>query len=138
MRSLSHFVFRHRWLVIGVWVALTLIGVVTSGHLADRWYQSSAVPGAPAYETGQRALASFGAGVRSPDVVVVKGDVSAVDGALERAAASMPGALAGNTYTAGGDTAYGLVYPPGQASFDKLSDAERMRAAAAVGLPAGT
>ncbi|WP_064750341.1 MMPL family transporter [Solirubrobacter soli] len=138
MRSLAHFVFRHRWFVIGVWVVLTLVGVVTSGRLADRWYQSSAVPGAPAYETGQRALAEFGAGVRSPNVVVVHGDVASVDGALQRAAASMPGALAGKTYSAGDDTAYGLVYPPGQASFDKLSDAERMRAAAAVGLPAGT
>jgi RND superfamily putative drug exporter len=137
MRSLAHFVFRHRWLVIGVWIVLTLIGVVTSGHLSDRWYQSSAVPGAPAYETGQRALSAFGAGVRSPNVVVVRGDVHAIDGALERAAATMPGALTGATYTAG-ETAYGLVYPPGQASFDKLSDAERMRAAAARGVPVGT
>src|SRR4051794_17409288 len=139
MSSLARFVFRHRWPVIGVWIALTLLGAVLSGKLSSRWYQSSAVPGAPAYEAGQRTLAAFGAGVRSPDVVVVRGDVSALDGALRRAAAAMPGARVGAAHTsADGRTAFGIVYPPGQASFDRLSDAEPMRAAAARGLPAGT
>ena len=51
----------------------------------------------------------------------------------------MPGARTGAAHTsADGRTAFALVYPPGQASFDRLSDAERMRAAAARGLPAGT
>ena len=137
MTNLAHFISRHRWPVIGVWIVLTLLGAGLSGKLSSRWSQSSAVPGAPAYEAGQRTLAAFGAGVRSPNVVVVRGDVSAIDGALRRAAAAMPGALTGATYTAG-DTAYGLIYPPGQASFDRLSEAERVRAAAARGLPAGT
>jgi RND superfamily putative drug exporter len=137
MRSLAVFISRHRWAVIGAWVLLALVGAVTAGRLSDRWYQQSAVPGAPAYETGQRALAAYGAGVRSPNVVVVRGDVSALDGALRRAAATMPGALTGPAHVAG-DTAYALVYPPGQASFDRLANAERMRDAAARGLPAGT
>jgi RND superfamily putative drug exporter len=137
MRSLALFISRHRWSVIGAWVVLTLVGAVTAGKLSDRWYQQSAVPGAPAYEAGQRLLDRFGAGVRSPNVVVVHGDVRALDGALARAAATMPGALTGPSHVAG-DTAFALVYPPGQASFDRLSNAEHMRAAAARGLPAGT
>src|SRR3954470_18045894 len=139
MRSLALFVSRHRWLVIGAWIVLTLVGAVTAGRLSDRWYEGTAVPGAPAYEAGQRALHTFGAGVRSPNVVVVQGDVDATGAAVRRAAATMPGALVGASHlSTDGRTAYGIVYPPGQASFDRLSDAERVRAAAARGLPAGT
>src|SRR3954470_21932424 len=139
MRSLALFVSRHRWLVIGAWIVLTLVGAVTAGRLSDRWYEGTAVPGAPAYEAGQRALHTFGAGVRSPNVVVVQGDVEATGAAVRRAAATMPGALVGASHlSADGRTGYALVYPPGQASFDRLSDAERMRAAAARGLPSGT
>ncbi len=124
--------------MIGVWVVLTLVGAVTARSLCrTAGPRAPRCRAPPAYESGQRALATFGAGVRSPNVVVVHGDAYALGGALRRAAATMPGALTGATYTAG-QTAYGLVYPPGQASFDRLSDAERMRAAAARGLPAGT
>src|SRR4051812_12876417 len=108
MSSLARFVFRHRWPVIGVWIALTLLGAVLSGKLSSRWYQSSAVPGAPAYEAGQRTLAAFGAGVRSPDVVVVHGDVSALDGALRRGAGAEAPAPRGAGPPAGG----GRTGPP--------------------------
>ena len=56
---------------------------------------------------------------------------------LRRAAATMPGRAHGRDVHGADRHAYVLVYPPGQASFDRLSDAERMRAAAARGLPAG-
>ena len=60
--------------MIAVWIVLTLVGAVASGQLSTRWYQSSAVPGQPAYEAGQRALDAFGAGVRAPNVVVFHSD----------------------------------------------------------------
>jgi uncharacterized membrane protein YdfJ with MMPL/SSD domain len=66
LARLARFTSRHRRLVIGAWVALTLVGVVASGDLKSRWDQSPAVPGQPAYEAGQRALHEFGAGVRAP------------------------------------------------------------------------
>src|SRR3954451_6047817 len=139
MPTFARFISRHRWPVIGVWIVLTLIGVVTSGRLSDRWYQGSAVPGAPAYEASQRTLDTFGAGVRAPNVIVVSGEVDEIGPAVRRAAATMPGARTGAAHTsADGRTAYALAYPPGQASFDRTSQAERMRAAAARGLPAGT
>ena len=59
--------------MIGVWVVLTIVGAVASGQLDSRWYQSSPVPGAPAYEAGQRSLEAFGAGDRAPNVVVFHG-----------------------------------------------------------------
>src|SRR5581483_1636242 len=51
---LAHFTTRYRWPVIAVWLVLTVIGVVAAGGLSTRWYQSTAIPGKPAYETGQR------------------------------------------------------------------------------------
>src|SRR6476620_11133144 len=92
LARLALLVARHRWPVIGVWVALTLVGVVASGKLSGRWYQSAAVPGEPAYEAGQRALAASGAGVRSPNVVVFHttgdaGKSAPIEQAMQRAAA---------------------------------------------------
>src|SRR6185312_17417862 len=70
LARLGHFTARYRWPVILVWVVLTLVGGVAAGKLSTRWYQSTAIPGKPAYETGQRELKVFGAGVRVPNVVV--------------------------------------------------------------------
>ena len=139
---LALFVTRHRKAVIALWLVLTLVGAVASGQLSTRWYQSSAVPGQPAYEAGQRSLEAFGAGVRAPNVVVVHSDGEALAHlapALQRAAATMPGARTGAPHASDdGHTAFALVYPPGQASFALTSQAEDLRAAAQQDLPAGT
>ena len=150
LARLARFTASHRWPVIGVWIALTLFGAVASGKLSGRWYQSSAVPGGPAYEAGQRTLAASGAGVRAPDVVVfhTAGDATksaAIRQAMERTAAVMPGARTSSYYSTKDGmyvshdrhTTFQVVYPPGQASFDRLSQANRVRAAARAGLPAG-
>src|SRR5881398_4243894 len=94
---LAQFTARYRWPVIGVWIGLTLFGGFAAGQLSSRWYQSLAVPGKPAYEASQRTLHALGAGVRAPNVVVLHsaGDVTksrAVEQAMQRAAATMPGA----------------------------------------------
>src|SRR5581483_65975 len=148
---LAHFTARHRWPVIGVWLVLTVIGGVAAGKLSSRWYQSFSIPGKQAYEASQRTLKTFGVGVRPPNVVVfhTAGDATksvAIEQAMRRAAATMPGALTSSYFStrdplyvsADRHTAFLEVYPPGRASFDTKSGANRMRAAAAVGLPAGT
>jgi RND superfamily putative drug exporter len=148
MRSLALFTARHRRSVIGVWILLTIVGVVASGQLSSRWFQSSTVPGAPAYEAGQETLAAFGTGVRAPNVLVFRGagDVThdrAIERAVQRAVDVMPGARASSYFSTGSPTyvsrdrhtTFAVVYPPGQAAFDRLSDATRMRAAAASALP---
>src|SRR5207237_7004040 len=66
---LAHFTARYRWPVIAAWIVLTLVGGVAAGKLSTRWYQSTAVPGKPAYEGSQRTLKALGAGVRPPNVV---------------------------------------------------------------------
>ncbi len=147
---LAHFIARHRWQVIGVWVVLTLFGAVAAGQLSSRWYQSLAVPGKPAYEASQRTLAALGVGVRAPNVVVFRssGDATrsrAIERAMQRAAATMPGARTSSYFSTRSPlyvsrdrhTTFEEVYPPGPGGLDKKSGAEKMRAAAASGLPAG-
>ena len=150
LARLALIVSRHRWKVIGAWVLLTIVGAVAAGQLDSRWYQRSPVPGAPAYEAGQRSLEAFGVGDRSPNVVVFRGagDVTKqpeVRRAVERAVATEPGARSSSFFSTGDrqyvsadrHTTFAVVYPPGPAGFDVLSGAERMRAAAQAGLPAG-
>jgi RND superfamily putative drug exporter len=142
---------RYRWLVIGAWIALTVFGGFAAGQLSTRWYQSTAVPGKPAYETGQQTLTTFGAGVRTPNVVVFhssSGDVTkvpAVRAAMARVATANPGALTSSFFSTGSlayvstdrQTTFEEVYLPGRAGVDRQSGAVAMRAAAAVGLPSG-
>ena len=151
LARLTHLVTRHRWLVIGTWIVLTIFGAYAAGQVSKRWYQSFSIPGKSAYEANQRTLKSFGTGVRPPNVVVfhTSGDATKSDAiklAMQRAAATMPGARTssyfstGNTMYVSADrhTIFEEVYPPGIAKFDTKSGAESMRAAAAKGLPAGT
>src|SRR5438105_3676487 len=96
---LARFTARHRWPVIGVWIVLTVLGGVAAGKLSSRWYQSFSIPGKPAYEASQRTLKALGVGVRPPNVVVfhTAGDATrskAIEQAMRRAAAALPGALA--------------------------------------------
>ncbi len=151
LARLTHVITRHRWLVIGVWAVLTIFGAFAAGQDSKRWYQSFSIPGKPAYEANQRTLKSFGTGVRPPNVVVfhTSGDATksaAIKLAMQRAAATMPGARTSSFFSTGNSmyvsadrhTIFEEVYPPGIAKFNTTSGAEAMRAAAAKGLPAGT
>ena len=150
LTALTHRIVRHRWLVIGTWLALTLFGGFAAGQLSSRWYTATAIPGQPAYEASQRALATLGVGDRVPTVVVVRtaGDATrstAVSQAMDRAAAAVPGAFTSSFFSTGSllyvsadrHTAFEMVYPPGRAAVDVPSDANAIRTAAAAGLPAG-
>ncbi|MDQ2750975.1 MAG: MMPL family transporter, partial [Actinomycetota bacterium] len=148
---LAHVILRYRWVVIGAWIALTLFGGFAAGQLSSRWFQSTSVPGQPAYETGQQTLKIFGAGVRPPNVVVfhsASGDVTevaAVRTAMAQVATAYPGALTSSFFSTGSrayvstdrHTTFEEVYLPGRAGVDRLSGAAQMRAVAALGLPAG-
>jgi RND superfamily putative drug exporter len=147
---LAHFITRHRWPVIAVWVVLTIFGGVAAGKLSKRWYQSFSIPGKPAYEASQRTLHSFGVGVRPPNVVVfhTPGDATKtpeIEQAMKRAAATMPRALTSSYFSTHNlmyvsrdrHTTFMNVYPPGSPKFSTTSGAKEMRAAAASGLPSG-
>jgi putative drug exporter of the RND superfamily len=150
LARLAHFTARHRLRVIAVWVVLTLVGGVAAGKLSSRWYQSFSIPHKSAYEASQRALHAFGAGVRPPNVVVfhTDGDATksvAIQRAMTRAAATMPGALTSSYFSTHNDmyvsrdrhTTFLEVYPRGSPNFSSTSGAKKMRTAAAAGLPAG-
>jgi putative drug exporter of the RND superfamily len=151
LARLGHLTTRYRWPVILLWVVLTLIGGVAAGKLTTRWYQSTAIPGKPAYETGQRTLKAFGAGVRTPNVVVfhsASGDVTksaAVRAAMGRVDKANGAALTSSYFSTHSrayvsrdqHTTFQEVYLPGRAGVDKKSGAVKMRAVAAAGLPAG-
>jgi RND superfamily putative drug exporter len=150
LTRLAHGIMRHRWLVIGVWVFLTLFGVFATGKVADRWYTATAIPGQPAYEASQRALHELGVGDRTPTVVVFHSsdDVTkstAIEHAMQRAATAVPGAFTSSFFTTGSNiylsndrhTAFQMLYPRGAEGVNVLSGAKDIRAAAATGLPAG-
>jgi uncharacterized membrane protein YdfJ with MMPL/SSD domain len=45
LAPLAHFVHRHRLLVVGVWVALTLFGAFGAQQVSKRWFESFSIPG---------------------------------------------------------------------------------------------
>jgi RND superfamily putative drug exporter len=150
LTRLAHLTIRYRWPMIAGWIALTLFGAFAAGRVSTRWSQSVSIPGKPAYEASQRTLKALGAGARAPSVVVfhMSGDATrstAIERAMQRAAATMPGARTSSYFSTGarmyvsrdGHTTFEEIYPPGPAGFDATKGAERMRAAAAHGLPAG-
>ena len=150
LARLAHLVARHRWAVIGIWIALTLFGGFAAGQVSKRWFQSFSIPGKSAYEANQRTLKAFGTGVRPPNVVVfqTKGDATSSDAiraAMQRAAKVNPGALVSSYFSTGSlayvsrdrHTTFMEIHPPGLAKFDTKSGAAATRSAAAAGLPAG-
>src|SRR6516225_9238665 len=131
LARLTHWITRHRWLVIGVWIVLTLFGAYAAGQVSKRWYQSFSIPGKSAYEANQRTLKAFGTGVRPPNVVVyhTSGDATksaAIQASMARAAAVQPGARTSSWFTTHNPmyvskdrhTTFENVYPAGIAKFD--------------------
>src|SRR4029453_4131298 len=150
LARLAHFTARHRWPVIVVWVVLTLVGGVAAGKRSPPGDHGFSIPHKSAYEASQRSLHAFGAGVRPPNVVVfhTDGDATksvAIQQAMKRAAATKPGALTSSYFSTHNEmyvsrdrhTTFLEVYPRGSPNFSSTSGAEKLRTAAAAGLPAG-
>jgi RND superfamily putative drug exporter len=147
---LAHLVARNRRKVIAAWIVLTLFGAFAAGQVSKRWYQSFSIPGKSAYEANQRTLHAFGTGVRPPDVVVfhTSGDATksaAIPTAMRRAGSVMPGSRTSSYFSTHDPmyvsrdrhTTFEEIYPPGPATFSTTSEATKVRAAAARGLPSG-
>src|SRR5215510_13074369 len=78
LAQLAHFVMRHRRLVAGTWIALTIFGAFAATEVSKRWLEQFSIPGYSAYEANQRTLHTFGSGAQAPNIAVirVKGDVT--------------------------------------------------------------
>src|SRR3989441_10615009 len=96
LADLAHWIVRHRRIVIGAWIVLTLFGVFSAQQVSKRWFESFSIPGYSAYEANQRTLKTFGSGEQAPLVAVFhsSGDVTKASGiknAIAQAAAVNPG-----------------------------------------------
>jgi putative drug exporter of the RND superfamily len=150
LARLAHLINRRRYVVIGVWIVLTIFGAYAAGAVSKRWFQSFSIPGKSAYEANQRTFKTFGTGVRPPNVVVfhTSGDATrndAIRQAMQRVSDANPAARTSSYFSTHNlmyvssdrHTTFMEVYPAGLAKFDSKSGADAMRKLAAKGLPAG-
>ncbi|HEX5449398.1 MAG TPA: MMPL family transporter [Gaiellaceae bacterium] len=150
LARLAHLIARHRWKVIGAWIALTLFGGFAAGQVSKRWYQSFSIPGKSAYEASQRELKAFDTGVRPPNVVVyhTTGDATtndAIKASMQDVAKAYPNARTSSYFTTHQSmyvsrdkhTTFMEVYPPGTPKFSSKSNAKSMQRLARSTLPAG-
>src|SRR5438105_15722462 len=70
LAALAHQIVRHRRLVIGTWIVLTVFGAFSASQVSKRWFESFSIPGYSAYEANQRTLHTFGTGEQAPLVAV--------------------------------------------------------------------
>jgi RND superfamily putative drug exporter len=149
--GLARFVIRHRRLVVGTWIGLTLVGIVAASKLSDRWFQSFSIPGFSAYEANQRTLKTFGSGEQAPLIVVAStrnGDVTEVPNlnrAIDATANVIRGSRVGSWFATHNDmylskdrrTMVATIYPPGNASFSSVPPIAQARAALKKVTPGG-
>src|SRR4051794_30990184 len=150
MTSLARIVLRHRKLVVGIWLLLTLFGMYSAQRVSSRWFESFSIPGYSAYEANQRTLKSLGSGEAAPLVAVVTapGDVTKTPGvaaALQAAAAASPGARTSSYFTTGSNmyvskdrhTTFAEIFRTGTPGFSTSIGDVPTRAALRQALPAG-
>jgi RND superfamily putative drug exporter len=147
---LAHVVHRHRWLVIGIWIVLTMFGAFSAGQVSKRWFESFSIPGYSSYEANQRTLKAFGTGEQAPLVAVFhsSGDVTKATGiknAIAAAAKVNPGSRVSSFWSTGsrayvskdGHTAFAEIYPSGTPGFNSTTHIKQVRASLKAATPAG-
>jgi putative drug exporter of the RND superfamily len=131
LTGVTHWALRHKRLVIGFWLVLTILGMAFSRKAADALSQEYSLPGHQSYETNTLITSEYGGGGdSSPLVAVVKLPAGAtansptvtaaldlVTGRIERA---VPGSRVASYATArdsafvsrDGRTTFVIDYPP--------------------------
>src|SRR5436309_3999089 len=150
LASLAHLIVRHRRVVIGAWVVLTLFGAYSASQVSKRWFESFSIPGYSAYEANQRTLKTFGTGEQAPLVAVFRssGDVTKAAGiadAIAAAAKVNPGSRVSSYWSTGsqayvskdGHTTFAEIYPPGTPTFSSSVHIDQVRAQLKAATPAG-
>jgi len=150
LARLAHVIVRHRKLVIGVWIVLTLFGAFSAGQVSKRWFQSFSIPGYSAYETNQKTLKIFGQGEQAPLIAVFQtsGDVTKATGipkAVAAAAAVNPGSRTASYFSThsrlyvskDGHTTFATIYPPGTPTFSSSTHIDQTRAKLKAATPTG-
>jgi putative drug exporter of the RND superfamily len=150
LAGLARAIMRHRRLVAGGWIVLTIFGAFSAKQVSDRWLEQFSIPGFSAYEANQRTLKTFGTGEQSPNIAVVrvKGDVTksaAARQTLARVAEEFPRFRTSSYFTTGSlayvssdrHTAFATFYPPGRPSFSSDAHFKDIRAALKRAAPPG-
>jgi uncharacterized membrane protein YdfJ with MMPL/SSD domain len=83
LARLARVIMRHRRIVAGGWIVLTVFGAFSAQQVSSRWLEQFSIPGFSAYEANQRALRAFGTGAQAPNIAVVR-----VEGDVTRSAAA--------------------------------------------------
>jgi putative drug exporter of the RND superfamily len=150
LAQLARFVMRHRRLVAGTWIALTIFGAFSAAQVSKRWLEQFSIPGFSAYEANQRTLHTFGTGAQAPNIAVirVKGDVTKSTPArqtLARVSREFPKFRTSSYFTTGSlayvsddrHVAFATSYPPGRPSFSSDAHFKELRAALRTAAPPG-
>src|SRR5206468_1323238 len=151
LARLAHLVARHRFVVIGIWVVLTLFGAFSASQVSKRWFESFSISGYSSYETNQKTLKTFGTGEQAPLVAVFHsdGDITKQAGiqkAVAAAAKVNPGARDSSYFSTGGNRAYvskdghtmfAEIYPPKTPTFSSSVHIDEVRAKLKEATPEG-
>jgi putative drug exporter of the RND superfamily len=150
LARLARLIMRHRRIVAGAWIVLTIFGAFSAQQVSKRWLEQFSIPGFSAYEANQRTLHTFGSGAQAPNVAVlrVKGDITrstAARDTLARVSHEFPRFRTSSYFTTGSlayvsrdrHTAFATFYPPGRPSFSSDSHFKDIRAALERAAPPG-
>jgi putative drug exporter of the RND superfamily len=150
LAQLARAIMRHRRLVAGVWIALTIFGAFSASEVSKRWLEQFSIPGYSAYEANQRTLKIFGTGAQAPNIAVisVKGDVTKSAAAREtvaRVSKEFSKFRTSSYYPTGSlayvsrdrHTTFATFYPPGRPSFSSDSHFKELRSALRTAAPPG-
>ena len=151
MELLARATIRGRWVVVVVWILLTVAGAMAAGKLADRWFEHFSIPGYSAYEANQRTLDTFGTGRQYPMIAVFhvkNGDIRSrpgIEKAIAAAAAVNKGSRVSSWFatkdgvfvSADHRTMFANVYPAGEANFTTVLPIKQTRAALVANAPPG-
>lgn len=156
MNSLSHFVMRHKALVILVWIAALVAGVFASGALNDRYKSEFGFPGYEGYDANVAIVDKYHTGGMSDPIVAVvtvpenmRADAPEVTTRLSTAFESLAkeGFRTVSHSQTGDDafltedrrTTYGLVYtPPFGEEGPPKEIVDQVQRATAAGAPEGS
>src|SRR5438105_6392330 len=151
LRGIGTFILRHRKVVVGVWVALTLFGAFAAPRATNRFLTTFSIPGSSSYQANQQIVKTFGSGDQPPLVLVFhdpSGDVTAAPGISRAIVAAMrvnPNARVSSYFTthssayvsADRHTTFVELYPAGANGFGSGGTVDATQNAIASAAPAG-
>ena len=156
MAALTSWVLRHKRLVLGFWIAVTVASFAAIGPAGSALSQQFNVPGREGFETNEELAAIYGAGgdvapivpvVTLPEGKTVDSPAvrTELDAALRKVEAALPGSMTASYASTGdrafvsddGRTTFALVYIPAKGGVNPGQEEAREAQAALAGVTVG-